>query len=471
MTLALRLAADRDLHDSRGEHAHLGILAWHAAGALDVRPDADAAQLTAPRGVFASLWKPGGVGELERLVEARDVVAGVVDGAGGRSIRERPDHVEAPQGDPIAAGLARGALDQPLDGVDALEAPDAAIHVDRHGVGEGALEPEMNRGDGVEPGHHALHVQDDRERHARGDVGAEVLRRMHAEGSDVTARIEGQLTREHVIARLRVGEEAFGPARRPLERTAEAARRPREGGVFGIGLDLRAEATADVGRHTAHALGGDAQDAREVDGQRMDALQRRVKRVALSGGVPLGEGRARLHEAGDEAVVEEREARDVGGGGDGARGGRGIPAFPVVAAVARDAGVQRRRAIGEGGDRVDDQRSHRVVDIHGVSTILRRRRRRRDDDRDGLADVTHPIRRQRIPRRLREWRSVAASDAAAPLRDQRRDRPDAIGHEIAPGEHAEHARDPCAPPPHRSPPRRRGRAASARTPRRPDPAR
>ena len=48
--------------------------------------------------------------------------------------------LSAPQGDPVAAGLARGALDQPLDGVDALEAADAAIDVDRHGVGEGALE-------------------------------------------------------------------------------------------------------------------------------------------------------------------------------------------------------------------------------------------------------------------------------------------------------------------------------------------
>ena len=163
---------------------------------------------------------------------------------------------------------------------------------------------------------------------------------MHAEGSDVTARIEGQLTREHVIARLGVAEEAFGPARRPLERPAQAARRPREGGIFGIGLDLRAEATTDVGRHAPHAVDRDAEDAREVEGQRMHALKRRVKRVALCDGVPLGEGRARLQEAGDEAVVEERETRDVGGGGDGARGGRGIPAFPVVTAVARDAGVQ-----------------------------------------------------------------------------------------------------------------------------------
>ena len=129
------------------------------------------------------------------------------------------------------------------------------------------------------------------------------------------------------------------------------------------------------------------------------------------------------------------------GGRDGARGGRGIAALPVVAAVVRDAGVQQRRAVGESGDGVDDLRPHRVFHRHRVGAIARRRRRRRDDDREGLTDVTDAIRRQRIPRRLREGRAVAAPDTAAPLGDERRDRPDAVGDEIAPGEHVEHAGD------------------------------
>jgi hypothetical protein len=141
-----------------------------------------------------------------------------------------------------------------------------------------------------------------------------------------------------------------------------------------------------------------------------------------------------------EACSEERQARDVGGVVDGARGGRGIPTFPVVAAIEGDAGVQVRRALGESRDRVDHEGPRRVVHRYRFGAILRSRRRRRDDDGDGLADVTHAVRRQGIPRRLREGRAVAAPDAAAPLGDQRRDRSDAIGHEIAPGEHAEHAR-------------------------------
>ena len=96
---------------------------------------------------------------------------------------------------------------------------------------------------------------------------------MHTEGGEVARGVEGQLPREYVVTRLGVSEEALGAGRDPLERTAEMACRPRQGGVFGIGLDLRAEAATDVGRHAAHARGGDAEDAGEVEGHGVDALQ------------------------------------------------------------------------------------------------------------------------------------------------------------------------------------------------------
>jgi hypothetical protein len=78
---------------------------------------------------------------------------------------------------------------------------------------------------------------------------------------------------------------------------------------------------------------------------------------------------------------------------------------------------------------------------HRRSAVLRRRGRCRDDDRDRFADVAHAIGRERMPRRLREWRPVAASDAAAALGDQRGDGADAIGDQVAPGKDVEHARD------------------------------
>ena len=89
-------------------------------------------------------------------------------------------------------------------------------------------------------------------------------------------------------------------------------------GLVGLGtsrlvtdVDLRAEAAADVADPAAHPLGRDAEDAGEVGGQLMHALQRGVEGVAPGPGLPLGERHPRLHEAGDESVVDQREARDV----------------------------------------------------------------------------------------------------------------------------------------------------------------
>src|SRR2546430_1141129 len=106
----------------------------------------------------AAMVRPAATTPSEASTEARHVVAGVVHGAGGRAIGEDPDHVGPPDRHAIAPGLARGALDQPLDGVDALDAADTSIDVDRHRVGEGAVDAKMDGRDRVEPGDHPLHV-------------------------------------------------------------------------------------------------------------------------------------------------------------------------------------------------------------------------------------------------------------------------------------------------------------------------
>src|SRR3989442_6913 len=82
VALTLRLAADRHLDDAVRQHAHLGELLRRAAGALDVGPDADAAELAALLRFGAPCREAGDVGELDRLVEPRDVIAGVVRGTG-----------------------------------------------------------------------------------------------------------------------------------------------------------------------------------------------------------------------------------------------------------------------------------------------------------------------------------------------------------------------------------------------------
>src|SRR6476659_4234625 len=104
--------------------------------------------------------------------------------------------------------------------------------------------------------------------------------------------IECELTAQQMVSRLDVADEPLGPARRPFHRAAESAGRPRERHILRVHLDLRAEAAADVAGDAPYAVGRDAEDAREVRRQLMDALKPRVEGVAAGAGIPLGERRA-----------------------------------------------------------------------------------------------------------------------------------------------------------------------------------
>src|SRR5262249_60111518 len=114
---------------------------------------------------------------------------------------------------------------------------------------------------------------------------------VQAQAGDGAMLIERELASEPMVARLGVGDEALGSARGPLDRTPEAARRPGERDVLGVGLDLRAEAAADVTGDAAHAVARDAEHAREVGRELVHALQLSVDRVASGGGVPGAAGR------------------------------------------------------------------------------------------------------------------------------------------------------------------------------------
>ncbi len=213
----------------------------------------------------------------------------------------------------------------------------------------------MDRRNGVEPRDHPLHVGQGRDRDARRDVGAEVRPRAHAEPDDPAAHVERQLARQDVVARLHVADEPFGSARHPLHRTPEMARRPGQRHVFGIHLDLGAEAAPDVAGDAPYALGRHTEDAREIGRELMHALKPGVERVTAGVGVPFGQRGARLQKARDEPIVDERQPRHVGGGGDGALRGLGVAALPVVREIARRGRVHRGRALGERRHRVDDR--------------------------------------------------------------------------------------------------------------------
>ena len=175
----------------------------------------------------------------------------------------------------------------------------------------------------------------------------------------------------------------------------------------------------DFGQHLAH---------------HGNALRGRDQGVALSVRIEAGDGGARLHGAGCKTGIGEPHALDVGGAREG-RVDRGrVAVLPVERDVAGCLGPHLRGVRGHGPHHISHGRQMVVGDVHRLGRIQRLRQRLRDHDRDRLADIAHALGREHGhpggEHRL----------AVAPREDgDRRNGADAVGHKLAPGDHADDA--------------------------------
>ncbi len=244
-----------------------------------------------------------------------------------------------------------------------------------------------------------------------------------------------QLSLEHAVAAVRVGQEALDAGRAPLDGTADPARREEQRRVLRVGLHLHAEAAAHVGRDHAELLGRDLEHAlREEAAHHRDALGGGGEGVALGGLVPLADGRARLERGGRQPRVVQAHAGHVRGSPDRRVHRGGVPVGPVEGHVVRRLGPDRVRAggqravhVGGGGQRVEVE-GHEGGGIDGLGLGLG------DHDGDGFAHVAHAVHRERGDRGDGQEPAAAAGeggggrDRAQPRRDR-----------VAPGEDREHA--------------------------------
>ena len=227
VALAVRVRAGEHRDGAGGMHADLarfeqaGARAERArdgggrdAAGFDVGGVADAAQLAVLHRVFFPRRKTGDVGQLQRRLQRRIVVAGVVLQRDRRLIRELADEVAPAQLRRVDLQLARGGLDQALDDVGRLRPSRAAVGIDRRGVGEhrGHFAVDLRRG--VLAGEQRR-VQDGRNARSEGrEVGAEVGGGLHAHGEELAVLVERELGHRDVVAAVRVGQERLGAVRR-----------------------------------------------------------------------------------------------------------------------------------------------------------------------------------------------------------------------------------------------------------------
>ena len=172
------------------------------------------------------------------------------------------------------------------------------------------------------------------------------------------------------VAAVGGGEEFLQPRGGPFHRAADLA-----GGVGGddilrVQAGFHAEAAADVADDDADLFGGETERAAEGVAGAGGHLAGEAQRQAVGCAVIGGEGAARLHGCGGEALVDEVEGDDVGGGGEGGVEGGGVAVLHLGGDVAGGGGPDERRAGGGGLLQFGDDWQFVIVDEDGFERVL-----------------------------------------------------------------------------------------------------
>ena len=358
MALAMRMRAGQHLDGAdrvdpdlrRFPQADAGAERAHRrrrgdAARLDIGREADAAQLAAPLRLARAGREALVVGDLQRLVERRAVVARVVAHDHGRLMRKARDEVAPAE---LGGILAAARAPPPPSAARPRRSLPAARRPGRRRPARCSCRRRRprRRSPGCCTGPTAAAHRDRSGSTTRRSTGRRRDWRScvpAAPGSCPRRRV-ASFGMGDVVAAVRVGQEGLGAVAGPFHRAADLLGGPDADRLLGVDEDLRAEAAADVRRDDPQlVLGRDADEGREHEPRHVRVLAGRVEREGLRAGVIVADRGARLHRVRDQPVVDDLDLGDMRCVGEG-RVGRGLVAqVPVEHRVVR----ARRRAPAE----------------------------------------------------------------------------------------------------------------------------
>ncbi|MDT4849815.1 hypothetical protein FQZ97_839450 [compost metagenome] len=221
----------------------------------------------------------------------------------------------------------------------------------------------------------------------RADVADQVV----VQREDAAVRVEGHRRTNEQVAALVVADEGFAAVAGPLDRTADATRRPQHGNRFHVEGAARAEATAHIGRHHTDVLGRHAQRVGQAQLLACHALAAGDQQPAVLRRVVVADGGARLHLAVDDAAAAELAPHHAGSLGEGGVGGHAIAQLGLEAQVVRQVVVELGCTLREGIVAAHDGRQHLVIHAHGFGRIARLERGFGHHHHHRFADVAHLV--------------------------------------------------------------------------------
>jgi len=163
--------------------------------------------------------------------------------------------VETPAADLVlpAAWTGQDALAY-LGGKRMSQLAGTAIGIDRHRVGEHDADLEAGGRHFVGTGDHLGEAERRNRRRVGGEIGAGIGEAARTIGEDAALGVERELALAHMRAGMGVAKECFRTLAGPVHGAAELARGPQHQRLLRIGLELHAEAAADIRRQHAEPV-------------------------------------------------------------------------------------------------------------------------------------------------------------------------------------------------------------------------
>ena len=413
-----------DLGEERDPDAHEGP-------GLAARERLAAGPLLGPEGLV--------VDRRERLLHRGVVVARVVLPAERRGVGELlpGDEVLQPELGRVQVEAPGEHVDHPLDEVRRLGHPErAAVRDPARGlVGVHPVHRHVGGRDVVGPGADVEEAGRELRRVRAGVEGAVVRGDVALEARDPAVAGRRDLARHVVVAGEGGRDEVLDAVLDPLDGDPGDDRGDDRAHVPRIDPDLVAEAAADVGRHDADVVLGDAGDEGGDGAHRVRGLERAPHGELAVHLVHGRDAAAGLERAGVHALVGDRLLRHHLGLVDRPPRRLGVARLPgedvvrVAARPVRALGLVRdvlpedRGVVGEGRERVDEGGKRLVLDLDELDRVGRDVAVLRDHEGDLLPlEEDLAVREHRL-HVAREGRHVVEVEGLQVLRGQHRGDP------------------------------------------------
>ena len=229
-------------------------------------------------------------------------------------------------------------------------------------------------------------------------IGADAGAVVDVEGKDLPFRIHRDPTRDPMVARMDVGDEALEAVGDELHRAPQDLRHGRDRDLVRVDMDLDAEAAADILADDADGPFLDPQLLGEDALHHVRRLGGMVHRQRPIGGIPVGDDAARFQRDAGVAAGDEGRLHHLVRGG---HGGGDIALFRRAGEdqVVAKLGVDHHRAGVERGFHVELRGQRVPLHRQRGDAIFRRGAAVGDDSHHRLTLPGRAIQRQRILRR------------------------------------------------------------------------